>query len=636
MKFFSIFQKTGSSRIPLFGSRIPQQSQQEEPIVAYKAKPRISDKDIGKLVRVADKEGILRFVGSVLFSPDTWCGIELRSAIGKYDGCVFGVRYFQCPPKHGLMAPLSKVVLLEEDNTSGPYSIICELDATITKSTTCIFSNDDEQKHFMSETTTINDVSSDSERLTIDDNNCTVIYNNDLQRTSLLHRTFIMESEPPSSNLNSPQSSLTITSLQRPFDFLTPLTKLTHSIPDGESTKRDSFDFEESLGILTPDQMMDTTNFACSRTPSSENVNSLPQDSKLNRTSPSQMDSLGIIDEKDLAVSMELPLDSIGKFKDFVMARVEQTPSPEELPLDNTPVVKADETKSGNNTFIVSIASITSLDTGYQGDGEMSRPASRGADNSPMTRRPLPRPQLRRNDPMTDSDFYTESDADNHDEQSTSRGDRHARIIDGTLYSVDPQTAADLYVNNKENMDSSGVFTDIETSTNDLNKTVMPSPSGSSTKTISGDSENNPKSSTPLHKSSTETIIKHFSPTPSSLLSSPLSVRSPVYAPKEEPATKKHKMPKRNVPSKVKTMMGGVTNQQKTSIPKTKSAEKTESIVGKISKKSAEETKSRLKDIKSKVFGSGSNRPVEQKPKDPRTNNAIRQNAMQKSPNNKQ
>lgn len=499
----------------------------------------------------------------------------------------------------------------ESVSVSGPYSILCGLDATIIK-TELLPKNDETYTVEDDEETGFNDtVVLKRDEVIIDDGNCTVTYKNSRK-------------------------------VERPFEFGTPLlnTTITKLTPFTESgNKRDSLEFEESLGILTPDQMMDTANFPSSRTPSSENVHVLAQRKSEGLNSPSQMDSLGIIDEKVLA-DMELPLDSVGKFKDFVMARVEQTPSPEELPLDNTPIVKTQPEKA--NTFIVSISSITSLDTGYQGDGEMSRPASRGADNSPMTRRPLPRPQPRRNDPMTDSDFYTESDADNHEEQSTaqtSRGDRHARVIDGTLYGADPQAAADLYANNRENMDSSGVFTDIETSTrtdetNDTNKTLVPSPSGSSTKTLSYDSQN--LKATPQHKSSTETILKR---SPSSIVSSPSSVRSPIHAPsKEEPATKKYKMPKRNVPSKVKAMIGGGGGGQQKSAGalKSKSAEKTESITGKISKKAAEEAKARLKDIKSKVFSGSSGRGVmEQKQKEARMV-GLRQNNGQKTANNKQ
>ena len=35
--------------------------------------------------------------------------MELDTAAGKHDGSVFGVRYFSCPPKHGVFAPPSRV-----------------------------------------------------------------------------------------------------------------------------------------------------------------------------------------------------------------------------------------------------------------------------------------------------------------------------------------------------------------------------------------------------------------------------------------------------------------------------------------------------------------------------------------------
>ncbi|KAH8352261.1 hypothetical protein KR084_003010, partial [Drosophila pseudotakahashii] len=214
--------------------------------------------------------------------------------------------------------------------------------------------------------------------------------------------------------------------------------------------KQSSFDLDESLGILTPDQMKDFL------------------DSPHNNL----MHNLEL-------VRMHHP--------NLMQLRMEQTPSPEELPLDpieiKSEIVKQVEASQANqvntsqhsklsNSFITSVTSVTSLDTGYQGDGEMSRPASRGAcDHSPsngphlgrVSRQPsFPPPNpapLRRQDPMTDSDFFTESDADD----VLHRGDRRAQVIDGQLYGPDMmQPSASVPQMEDSCMESSGIFTDVE------------------------------------------------------------------------------------------------------------------------------------------------------------------------------
>ncbi|KAH8249662.1 hypothetical protein KR032_011133, partial [Drosophila birchii] len=214
--------------------------------------------------------------------------------------------------------------------------------------------------------------------------------------------------------------------------------------------KQSSFDMDESLGILTPDQMKDFL------------------DSPHNNL----MHNLELI-------RMHHP--------NLMQLRMEQTPSPEELPLDpieiKSEIVKQVEASQNqmtaasqqvklSNSFITSVTSVTSLDTGYQGDGEMSRPASRGAcDHSPsngphlgrVSRQPsFPPPNpapLRRQDPMTDSDFFTESDADD----VLHRGDRRAQVIDGQLYGPDMmQPSASVPQMEDSCMESSGIFTDVE------------------------------------------------------------------------------------------------------------------------------------------------------------------------------
>lgn len=214
--------------------------------------------------------------------------------------------------------------------------------------------------------------------------------------------------------------------------------------------KQSSFDLDESLGILTPDQMKDFLD-----SPHNNLVHNLE------------------------LIRMHHP--------NLMQLRMEQTPSPEELPLDpieiKTEIVKQVEASQNqvttssqqaklSNSFITSVTSVTSLDTGYQGDGEMSRPASRGAcDHSPsngphlgrVSRQPsFPPPNpapLRRQDPMTDSDFFTESDADD----VLHRGDRRAQVIDGQLYGHDMmQPSASVPQMEDSCMESSGIFTDVE------------------------------------------------------------------------------------------------------------------------------------------------------------------------------
>ncbi|XP_075154072.1 toucan [Haematobia irritans] len=278
--------------------------------------------------------------------------------------------------------------------------------------------------------------------------------------------------------------------------------------------KQNSFDMDESLGILTPDQMKE---FLDSTATNNTNNN----------------------------IEMGLMLNVSNNYNHKLamhQMRIDQTPSPEELPLDpvevktdinemvlqhqqhqyqlqqqqqlgsgqaqsvyagdenhilpnqcneslsllsetepskSESIIKSSVSKI-STSFITSVTSVTSLDTGYQGDGEMSRPASRGAcDHSPsngplrkgVSRQPSfnqqqgqgQLPPVRRQDPMTDSDFFTESDADD----IFHRGDRRAQVIDGQLYGPMLQPSASVFISEDPQMEdscmeSSGIFTDVE------------------------------------------------------------------------------------------------------------------------------------------------------------------------------
>ena len=55
------------------------------------------------------KPGFIAYLGETQFAPGEWAGIVLDESIGKNDGSVAGVRYFQCEPKRGVFARPTKL-----------------------------------------------------------------------------------------------------------------------------------------------------------------------------------------------------------------------------------------------------------------------------------------------------------------------------------------------------------------------------------------------------------------------------------------------------------------------------------------------------------------------------------------------
>ncbi|GAA6223602.1 CAP-Gly domain-containing linker protein 1-like isoform X1 [Lates japonicus] len=84
------------------------------------------DFQIGERVWVnGNKPGYVQFIGGTQFAPGQWAGIVLDEPIGKNDGSVAGVRYFQCEDGRGIFtrpSKLSRTVLPEKEANGGQAS----------------------------------------------------------------------------------------------------------------------------------------------------------------------------------------------------------------------------------------------------------------------------------------------------------------------------------------------------------------------------------------------------------------------------------------------------------------------------------------------------------------------------------
>ncbi|XP_071321953.1 CAP-Gly domain-containing linker protein 1 isoform X2 [Trachinotus anak] len=84
------------------------------------------DFQIGEKVWVnGNKPGYVQFIGGTQFAPGQWAGIVLDEPIGKNDGSVAGVRYFQCEDGRGIFtrpSKLSRTALPEKEANGGQAS----------------------------------------------------------------------------------------------------------------------------------------------------------------------------------------------------------------------------------------------------------------------------------------------------------------------------------------------------------------------------------------------------------------------------------------------------------------------------------------------------------------------------------
>ncbi|BFZ05882.1 hypothetical protein BsWGS_08921 [Bradybaena similaris] len=87
----------------------------EEENTSLLATDPLVDFTLGDHVLVGgSKPGVLRYKGTVHFSPGIWAGVELNAKEGDSDGQHEGKRYFTCSPNHGVMVHGNDIVATSE------------------------------------------------------------------------------------------------------------------------------------------------------------------------------------------------------------------------------------------------------------------------------------------------------------------------------------------------------------------------------------------------------------------------------------------------------------------------------------------------------------------------------------------
>jgi dynactin complex subunit len=86
--------------------------------------PPAGDAVIGSYVEVGAGRGYVRYVGSTSFATGKWVGVELSEPNGKNDGSVNGVRYFECPPLHGVFVRSSQAKIVPRPATVRRHTFV--------------------------------------------------------------------------------------------------------------------------------------------------------------------------------------------------------------------------------------------------------------------------------------------------------------------------------------------------------------------------------------------------------------------------------------------------------------------------------------------------------------------------------
>ncbi|KAI4789203.1 hypothetical protein KUCAC02_035388, partial [Chaenocephalus aceratus] len=84
----------------------------------------LGDYTVGETVWVNGvKLGVIAYLGETQFAPGQWAGVILNDLVGKNDGSVGGVRYFECQALQGIFTRPSKLNRQQAGEGSDSHSI---------------------------------------------------------------------------------------------------------------------------------------------------------------------------------------------------------------------------------------------------------------------------------------------------------------------------------------------------------------------------------------------------------------------------------------------------------------------------------------------------------------------------------
>lgn len=86
-----------------------------------------------KLLKIGDRvlvgnvnPGVIAFIGETRFAKGDWAGVVLDEKVGKNNGSVQGVRYFECEPGHGIFTKLEKLTKINQIPSDSPRTSVSE------------------------------------------------------------------------------------------------------------------------------------------------------------------------------------------------------------------------------------------------------------------------------------------------------------------------------------------------------------------------------------------------------------------------------------------------------------------------------------------------------------------------------